>query len=151
MRGKKSDPKFISKYISTLVAGGITSSDDILQAAKDEVSSIDSKIKEMEDLKVRRTKLLDVISSFEKKSLPQDNGRSLPLYTLEYPQLCKLICDTVAVKNNVSVGEWEVDQNSTFIFCLKQLLTHKILSRCDDTISRGERFEEYAKLVLHQG
>ncbi len=60
MRGKKSDKEYISNFIENSVKCGKTSLEDILEDVTNKISSIDLKIKEVEALKLERSKLLDV-------------------------------------------------------------------------------------------
>lgn len=68
MRGKKSDKEYISNFIETSVKNGKTSLEEMLEDVYDKISSIDSKIREVESLKIERSKLLDV-KEFLGKSL----------------------------------------------------------------------------------
>ena len=66
MKGKKVDNEFLSKFINECLNENINSSNDIVNLAKDKILSIDNKIKEVENLKLLRSKLLDVIYTFDK-------------------------------------------------------------------------------------
>ena len=67
MRGKKSDPDFVVNFIEDCCKKGKTSSYEIIDEAKKQIKDIDDKIKEVEYLRKVRSKIHDVIFSFEKE------------------------------------------------------------------------------------
>ena len=74
MRGRKTDSEFVAEYIAKSIAEGKFNSYEIVLAAKAELADIDAKIKEVEELRKKRSKIQDVIFSFEKptKNLEKD-------------------------------------------------------------------------------
>lgn len=150
MKGKKSDPEFVSSFISKCVQQGITIPEDILQAAKFDIQNIDDKIKEVETLKILRSKLLDVVFTFDKLENKVEEAKLLPLFNLQHPGLCKYICDMIREEpvSMAVINSGELDDDAKF--CFKQLLEHKIVSRVENHIIQGERFDEYMKFVLHE-
>lgn len=149
MRGKKTDPVFISQFIQESVQDGVTTTEEIIKRAKSRIEQIDAEIKSIEGMKIIRSKLLDVISSFEKATKDKtEEAKLLSFFNLQYPEKCKEICDML--KNSDESLSLKVE-NATTVFCFKQLLEHKILSRKDYKLVRGERFDEYMNFVLREG
>lgn len=148
MRGKKSDPGFVSFFIQESIKDGAQTPEDIVQRAKKIIGKIDDDIKAVELAKVTRSKLLDVISTFEKSNKDHsEESRLLDFFKLSDPKTCKFICDMVKVKP-LDKSESNLDPDARF--AIKQLLDCKILSRTGDHIARGERFDEYVAFVLRE-
>jgi hypothetical protein len=149
MRGKKSDPIFIAEFISEAVQHGMETTDEIVQDAKKKIEKIDQEIVAMEAKKILRSKLLDVIASFEKqvKNTSVD-ANMLPFFKLDYPNTCKGICNMI---KDLSSLQWSGLKGSTeHNFCIKQMIEAKIITRAGDLLIRGERFDEYIKFVLRE-
>lgn len=149
MRGKKTDPKFVSDFIQECVTKlGIYSSDEIVNHAKIIIASIDNEIKMIEKKKVTRSKLLDVISAFEKtKKDKTHEAKLLTFFDLQYPKICSQIC-----KSMMSSGQYDLDdiKDPEILFCIKQLLEIKIVARTGNNLVPGDRFNEYITFVLHE-
>lgn len=152
MRGKKVDTDFLSQFISQCVLKNIVSQDDIVEQAKSEISNIDEQIKKVEKLKIVRSKLLDVISTFEKKSAShKEEIRILSFFQMQKPDVCQYIC--VQLKDeNLKLEELYCRsyQVADIIFCVKQLIEHKIVSKAGDVLIKGDTFDEYVKFVLRE-
>lgn len=155
MRGKKSDRAFVAEFISESIQHGIETPAEIIRDAKKKIEQIDQEIKAIEAKKILRSKLLDVILTFEKqtKSTSED-AKLLSFFKLEYPLMCKFVCDIVK-KGPIEVGEKLMplgagESDPTMKFSIKQLLECKVLSRTGNQISRGDRFDEYMTFVLHE-
>lgn len=154
MRGKKTDPTFISQFISESVQNGMETPDQIVTHAKNLINQIDEEIKSIETKKATRSKLLDVIETFEKKAkdTAKDSGL-LSFFDLQYPTECKEICETLKyLASEMPIDSWKtmMSDGATVKFCLKQLLERKILFREGDILKRGERFDEYMTFVLRE-
>jgi hypothetical protein len=150
MRGKKSDPEFISQFIQESVQEGLDTPDQIVQRAKQMIQHIDEEIRSIETKKVTRSKLLDVVNSFEKATKDKaEEAKLLPFYKLEYPDVCKTICKIVRIKP-LSIDQ-KMDPNSRF--AIKQLLECQVLARdvVRDELVQGEHFDEYLKFILREG
>lgn len=74
MKGKKSNPEFVSHFIQQCAQQGIETSDQILQHAKQQVQQIDQELIAIADKKILRCKLLDVIELFAE---PQDRSADI--------------------------------------------------------------------------
>lgn len=151
MRGKKTDPQFLSEFIERCVVSGFESSESIVGYARTLIAGIDEEIQEVERKKVIRSKLLDVVSAFEKgdKSPKTEEIKLLSFFKIQNQQICKFICDHL--KNGASTVE-ELSglefAAPDVLFCLKQLLEHKVISKSGNHLLRGEMFDEYLKFVL---
>lgn len=152
MRGRKTDPQFLSDFISKSVALGIDNTDDIAARAKKMITEIDDQIKLMEKQKLIRSKLMDVISAFEKtsKNNKQEDAKLLTFFKIHNTHICKFICDHL--KNKVSVVEDLIDLKypaEDIIFSIKQLIESKVLSKSGNHLLRGDMFDEYMKFVIN--
>lgn len=154
MKGKKTDPNFLSEFITECVQKGINSTDEIVKHAKQNIMNIDEDIKRVERSKIVRSKLLDVIATFEK---PIKNNKEeikyLSFFKIQNPQVCKFVCDSL--RNNVISVEEISNLSKTqqysltdVLFCIKQLIEYKIVSRSGSHLLRGEMFDQYLKFVL---
>lgn len=156
MRGKKSDQTFVAEFIESSIQNGITTPGEMVQKAKEIIEQIDREIKAIEERKALRSKLLDVILTFEKQTKTTSEDASLlPFFKLEYPLMCKFICDIVK-KKPIEIGEkmqalGSGENDPTMRFAIKQLLECKVLSRVSNQVNRGERFDEYMTFVLREG
>jgi hypothetical protein len=157
MRGRKADPEFVSDFIRECVVSGQDTTEAIIAQAQSKIKEIDDELKAIEQKKATRSKLLDVIASFEKSiSNKSDATQLLNFFKIQYPQTCKYICNKLKVnpmklsdlKLHLEINYVEPETNIDSIFCIKQLLEAKIIARMDDKIMRGSRFDEYMKFVL---
>lgn len=149
MRGKKADPVFISQFIQESVQSGVESPDQIVQRAKNMIEQIDEEIRSIEAKKITRSKLLDVISTFEKQVKDKtEEAKLLPLFGLEYSDECKEICEAIA---SMWIIEVDDSHNATHKYCIKQLTEQKIINRLGkNRFTKGDRFDDYMKFVLGQ-
>ena len=108
------------------------------------IQSIDDQIKKIEELKIKRSKLLDVVSTFDTlKKDKTEEAKLLSFFKMEYPALCKSICQQV--KNGSIVIE---PHNYDYNYAIKQLLEYKILFKINNKLIRGDKFDDYMKFVL---
>lgn len=148
MKGKKSDPVFVAEFIRTSVDLGVVTPDDIVARAQNLITKIDEEIRAVEISKKTRAKLLDVISAFENHRKDRaEEMKLLSFFSLEDQRTCKFICDMVKIKP-LSAEEQQLDPDARF--AIKQLLEAQVLSRTQDQIGRGERFDEYMTFVLRE-
>jgi hypothetical protein len=153
MKGKKTDPIFVASFIAESVLSGAETPEQIVVRAKQMIIEIDDRIKAVEASKKIRTKLLDVIASFEavKKDRAED-AKLLPFFELKYPQRCKELCDLIKEMNSLPVLSWAAfgDKAAEHNFCIKQLIEFDIFVKIGDQLSQGERFDEYMKFILQE-
>lgn len=155
MRGKKVDTDFINQFIRECAEQDCVTIEDIVNRAKSSIEMIDQKIIEVEKLKVDRSKLLDVISSFENGSRAEiPEAKLLSFYKIKNTNLCKYICDIITKRvitiDQILMSSYMAMSDEEVIFCLKQLLEHKIIAKMGDTFLRGDRFQEYTNFVLRE-
>jgi len=151
MRGRKIDSEFLSQFITECISNNKTSTDQIIDCARTQIESIDQKIKEVERLRLKRSKLLDVILTFEKSDNTRKSNESkvLSFFKIQNPHICKFICDNMkesAIKLESLYNRGYSIQD--IVFCIKQLIEHKVISKAGDYLLRGELFQEYLKFVL---
>lgn len=143
MRGKKTDPAFVSSFIQECVQNGFETPEQITKQAKHLINQIDADIQEVEKKKIKRSKLLDVIASFEEaKRDKSEDAKLLPFFELKYPEACQHLCGLLKKLSSVSTnlsGEVPLDVR----FSIKQLIEAKVIDRIGEQLVQGERFEEY--------
>lgn len=150
MRGKKVDNEFLSDFISQCSINDKSSIEDIIIEAQNDIFNIENKIKEVELLKVRRSKLLDVIIIFKEKTLiPKQDKDKLQYFNIKNQHICKFITDTLK-DNNLMISSINSTSYSKedILFCIKQLLEHKIIFKTGDCLVKGINFEEYCNVLL---
>lgn len=144
MRGKKAYPEFVSAFISQCVGRGAVTPEEIVREAKAELQSIDDQIKAVEILKTKRSKLLDVIATFDQPEIKTEEAKLLSFFNLQYPNVCRTICQMLKDKDHPLVF---MDPSEVKV-CSKQLLETKVIAKVGSQIIKGERFDEYMKFVL---
>lgn len=152
MRGKKVDTEFLGSFIMECVKLHKQSPDDFVSEAQDRINKIDAKIKEVEQLKAVRTKLLDVVEHFS-TPVPKEmkSEQELVWYKIPHPHICKFICDSI--KNSPVLIEDLQKSNFTEIdvlFCIKELLAHKVISRASGYLLRGDKYKEYTNSMFKE-
>ncbi len=152
MRGKKIDSEFLSKFIEDCIVKNKHSAEDIVAEANNKILEIDNKIKEVENLKKIRSKLLDVVYTFDKKEKSEGKGSEfLPYYSISNHHICKFICNSI---KNGSVDIRSIKDNKYKIddlfFAIKQLSENKIIKKNDDYIVKGENYDKYVKYILKE-
>lgn len=149
MRGKKSDPEFVSRFIQESVKVGAETPQAIAKRAREQIEQIDVEIRAVEAKKTVRSKLLDVVSSFETPDKDKTKEAALlSFFEISNQEKCKSICDMLKIANILPVhSEIGAEHN----FCTKQLIGANIVNRIGDVLVRGERFDEYMKFVMREG
>lgn len=153
MRGKKADPEFLSNFITKCIGLNKTSQEEIVQVAKQEINIIDQKIIEVEKMKLLRSKLLDVVSVFEKKETThKEEAKILSFFRIQHPKICKYICDFLK-KESIKIDCLYINEfsKSDIMFCIKQLQEYKVISKVGEYLIRGDKFNDYMKFVLCEG
>jgi hypothetical protein len=154
MRGRKVDTEFLTNFITACVEAGKFSSEDILKEAQNKIEKIDTQIKEVEKLKAIRSKLLDVVLTFDKtpKEIQSEDSKILTFFKIQHPHICKFICDSVKDSAAKIESLYNNTHNKTdILFCIKQLVEHKVISKVGEVLLRGELYSEYIKFVLRAG
>lgn len=154
MKGKKTDPQFVSQFISECVGQNLLTPDQILACARKEIADIDQKLIDIQKLKIRRSKLLDVVSALEQPTKKQvvPDPKTLSFLGLQYPNICRRICQLLRDQNRSKPQLFDY-QFSThdFNFSLKQLLEYQILSKSDNFFAPGPMFEDYWHYLSQEG
>lgn len=152
MRGKKTDSEFLSNFISECVQSGMETPAAIAARAQSMIDEIDEEIKKIEAKKLLRSKLLDVVFAFDKpvKEIKSQDIRALSFFKIRQPNVCKYICDHLKSGPSTIVNFGTKYSKEDLMFCLKQLLENKVISRSQDVFLKGDMFEEYLKFVLRE-
>jgi hypothetical protein len=152
MKGKKKDSEFLSNFISECIRTGLDTPEEIVRRAKNIISDIDEHIREMEMVRTKRSKLLDVIDAFEVpvKTFRPEEIRVLSFIKIQNPKICQFICTTL--KQNPVDHEFLITNSSytpaDIFFSVKQLLEHKVISKTGSVFVRGEMFNDYLQFIL---
>lgn len=151
MRGKKIDSEFLSEFISNCVTLGFETPELIVNHAESLITNIDEEIKRVEQQKIFRSKLLDVVTTFNKPNTASksEEAKVLPLFKIQNFTICKEICDKIKDKVMTVQDFSHLKYNITdVLFCIKQLIEHKVLSKSGNHLLKGDLFAEYMKFVL---
>lgn len=151
MRGKKIDTQFVSDFITNCVQNGYDTPDTIVAQANKRITEIDDAIKKIELQKIERSKLLDVVNSFEKPHTSKlSEAKILSFFNLQYPDICKYICKELQF-GPITIEHISVNHvHTNVIFCVKQLIEQKIISKSGNYLLRGNQFDAYLKFVLKE-
>jgi hypothetical protein len=153
MKGKRIDRDFLNSFMNECLNNGISSSQDMARIAKEKIDLIDVRIKEIENLKNIRCKLLDVVSSFDNKEkhVSGKDQKTLLFYKITNigisKNICKMLIDNndelplKILENNIKKPKHDV------YFCVKQMIDIGILNRHDDFLKKGNLFNEYFAFV----
>lgn len=149
MKGKKIDTQFLSQFIAQCIDNDLVNQEDIVRKARLEISGIDDQIKKVEKLKIVRSKLLDVISVFDKqKTSHKEEIKILSFFQMQNPDVCQNICHQLQDENlkieDLYLGQYPV---ADIIFCVKQLIEHKIIAKVGNVLVKSDLFSEYIKNV----
>jgi hypothetical protein len=152
MKGRKFNSEFLSSFITDCIQRNKATTEEILQEAKKKISEIDEKIIEVEKLKRVRADYLDVVSTFEKPIHDKEEQKqALQLFNIANPVVCKFICNIIKEKpEKISGFMGNRYDAKEIMFCLKQLLEHRVISRQGDFVLRGYNFAKYMSYVFKE-
>lgn len=145
MRGKKIDTAFVAEYISTCALQGKISPEEIVSQAEQDVKSIDDKIKEVEDLKKLRSKLIDVVYTLNEKSNDKATDITiLNFYKVKNFPLALSLCALVENSSkSMDVVKTSFSSQEDSLFVVKELLEISVLKRNGKNIEKGHLFNEF--------
>lgn len=153
MKGKKIDSLFVNKYIEDCLSQNIFTAEDIVNSAAKKISDIDQKIKEVENLKKIRPKLLDVISTFNEKNKKTTNNeidyKLLKLFRISDHNIGSFICNKIK-QSPIEMDQLKIKSEdfTNVCFVIKQLIESKVISKRATYLLRGDMFEHYIKHVI---
>lgn len=147
MRGKKRDSDFIGKFIIGCVEKNKNTSNDIIDCAQKEIFNIDEKIKEVEKLKITRSKLLDVVETFKNSELKDNSLQKFDLlfYSLSHKEICHYIVKKSL--KNVSIDNLIKYPKFDTFFCIKQLLEINVLEKNGNNLIPGKLLNNYLNFM----
>lgn len=151
MKGKKTDPAFVAKFISECAQEGRDTPNKIVDRARQMIAGIDEEIRAIESKKLLRSKLLDVIVTFEKPNKDKtEDAKLLSFFKVENPEICRKICKHLLTISSDTTYMITGIKDPEVLFGIKQLIEAKVIARVDYHLVRGERFDEYMKFVLRE-
>lgn len=144
MRGRKIDSKFVGEFITECVESGKTNADEFIHEAKLRIENIDQKILEVEKLKLIRSKLIDVILTFDNSVKDKsDEKEMLHFFELKVPNICIKIAYLVS-SSKLKIKDIVMDHSKEDIyFAVKQLLEYDILNLENEYLVPSVRFKEF--------
>ncbi len=147
MKGKKADASFIADYVLKCAKRRITSQEDIVKEAEQEIAKIDVTLKSIIDLKKKRSKLVDVVSSFKEKVNSTDKS-TLDFYSIKDLKFAACFIDK-ALPILESVEFFTEVASKEYLFLIKQLVNLKVLgiSSSSYRLFRAERFNEFISFL----
>ena len=158
MKGKKSDPVFVASFIAESIQQGIVTPEAMLERARASIVEIDEQIKTIEAKKTVRSKLLDVVGTFEKsqdKKTADELPLLLPKFQFDYPVVCYSICSELigdeygltfdSLFSRVCKGGKGSDYLNAK-FSIKQLLLAKVIRKTDKLFFQGDNFNKYMQI-----
>jgi hypothetical protein len=152
MKGKKVDQEFVSQFIIQCTKKELNTPDLIVEYVKKLIAIIDHKIIDAEKQKIKRGKLLDVISTFEKNNkIADQKAKQLPFFQIKNIALCQFIIRQIKIKPcRLEDFSSNIYSKPDIIFNLKQLLEHQVISKTEGIFVKGEKFEKYLDFVLQE-
>ena len=148
MKGKKKDYEFISSFMEDCIKNNLFSQDEILNFAKEEIKKIDDYLINAENLKKKRSKILDVVCMLDKSKI-KTNYEYLNFFNIKNIDLsieiCKIISSNICKVNEI----YFLDPDQTKInSLLKDLCINKIIIIQDDVVKKGPLFKIYMEEIL---
>lgn len=148
MKGKKSDPLFVSSFIQESIKLGAISPEQIAQRAQEMIFNIDQEIKLIENKKKIRSKLLDVISTFQQKNDHKlQESKLLPFYNLYYPNICHKLAFVLEENGIANLKDYLSGEAKLSI---KQLVQLKIIKIDNKVIMPDLQFNAYQQFIKEQ-
>ena len=151
LKGKRIDSEFVSSFIEKCIGNNLLSTEEMLNFARNELLNIDSKIKEVENLKKIRPKILDVICTLQsdKKLNKSEDYKVLLLFNIKDKNICRFICKSIKEKpidiNGLLSEKYNVGDIN---FAIKQLIELKVLYKSGNYLLRGDMFDSYVANVM---
>lgn len=162
-----SNEDFVEEFIEKCIVKGITSQKDICNSALSEIQEIDEKLKESNQLRIRKNNLKNVLRDLGHESLKKarTNEEVKVLSEIDkienssYVYLMIQICNFVHNNVNSSITSREIinaissmDNEKEVYICIKNLYDNGILARSskDRTVIRGPKWEERPQLPINK-
>ena len=139
MKGKKIDKEFVSKYLENSINYGFSSINEILEITKARLETIDFHLSNIENIKKQRSKLVDVLSMFDKASKKNNNTKAdLDFFNIRNLNHCLKICSNIDSINNVDLSDIRI------VFTIKELISLNILAYDENNILvKDVNFEKF--------
>lgn len=146
MRGKSLDIDFISEFVEECVQNDKLSPKDIASEAKIKIGNIDNEIRRIEGLKAERSRLMDVVTSFD---LPDEEEETETVFAapecLDDP-FVRQVCMLVARMGNPKVADFLAEFGEALkeqvFHALKRLNEAGIIARHQDrSFVQGPKWE----------
>ncbi len=149
MKGKKINSDFVNEFITNCLLQDQTSSQQIVNIAKNEIDKIDEKLKQINQLKTLRSNLIDIIALFSKPSKELSSlQKILPLFQIKNHHICQLILSQINNEldiNKINCGNYDKNDIN---FAIKELILHNVLEKQNYLLSPGKNFKNFFIFVL---
>jgi hypothetical protein len=153
MRGRKINTNFVSDFILECNKKGLSNSDDILLYTIEEISKIDNQLKQIDQLKKRRSELFDVKLLLEKNNNNNNNNNiNIDFFKVRDKMLAINILNLFESKTQHE--SFILDKLSNFnkediINCINQLKTAKVIYKQDNynILYLGSDYKKFVKFL----
>lgn len=136
MKGKKTDSEFLSNFISDCLQNGKISQEEILETANLKIIELDQKIKEINNIKILRSKLLDIVHAFGNSTKIKEKYLKYCNIDIKYSSdICLLLKKEKMIKIPINN-------------CINQMIEYNIISKKDNYLVCGDNFEDYLKFLV---
>lgn len=150
MKGRRKDLDFFNQFIVKCAENNQLTPVEIINSAQSEIEKIDEKIKEVEELKKIRGKLLDVIYILGKPSTPEIKTDCLVFSNISNLSIAQYICRLIALENKVKVSSLKQFSEQDLFICIKQLVSNKIIYKKQDLLMESANFSKFVKFLQNE-
>jgi cell shape-determining protein MreC len=161
MKGKKADINFVASFIIQCAKANKSTPKEICQEAQNQISLIDEKIKEINNLKLQRSRLQDVLSHFN--VLKKDNSKDkqiLDFHNVKYKSTAAWILHYLGNLGS-QVKRMEASELSKLLtencntpqedinFTIKQLIELQVLKKINKELCADINFTSFGLFICH--
>jgi DNA repair ATPase RecN len=151
MRGRKINTNFVSNFILECNKKGLSNSDDILLYAIEEISKIDNQLKQIDQLKKRRSELFDVKLLLEKNN-NKNNNINIDFFKVRDKMLALNILslfESKAQHESLILDKLSNFNKEDIVNCINQLKTAKVIYKQDnyDLLYLGSAYKKFVKFL----
>lgn len=152
MRGKSVNTEFVAEFIQECCVKNKTSPKEITSEAKLRISQIDQEIRRAEELKLTRSRLMDVVNSFGDDEEEKDKPESFVVRTEVESEQAKLILSMIAELKSITIESIVArvgESNKTRAFlAIKQLSEMGVVVR-DSSTKKFEAGPNFSQVAAH--
>lgn len=155
MRGKSVDIEYISVFVEECVKNEKVTPKDIASEAKIRINNIDHEIRRIENLKSERSKLVDVVNSFDAPEEESDDNEDAVFANDECLEdvLTQQICQYIGAEGSVSIkqilAQFGEPLKEQIFFAVKKLAEAGFIARnTERNFVKGPKWNNLPKDML---